>query len=174
VGPLERFAAGDVDAFEGLFREFRGQVFSWILRIVRDRGVAEDLTVETFWRIHRARARFDPSRSFGAWARRIATNVALDHLKSAPREVPFEEPLAQAAAAEPDPALCSDLARALLRAFGQLPAKLRAVASLALVEEQSYADVADALGISLAAVKSREFRAVRLLRKSLARMGFEP
>lgn len=172
--PLERFAAGDVAAFEGLFREYQGQVFSWIFRIVRDRGVAEDLTVETFFRIHRARARFDPTRSFPAWARRIATNAALDHLKSAPRELPLDESAIEPRSPAADPALHQDLARALRRAFSLLPPKLRAVASLALVEEESYADVADALGISVAAVKSREFRAVRLLRRKLARMGFEP
>ncbi len=66
---LEQFALGELEAFEALFRQFQGEVYRWILRIVRDSGVAEDLTVETFWRICRARARFDPSRSFGPWAR---------------------------------------------------------------------------------------------------------
>lgn len=169
---LERFAAGDVLAFEELFREFQGQVFACIMRIVRNRAAAEDLTVEAFWRIYRARTRFDATRSFGAWARRIATNVALDHLGSAPREVALEESLPDRTTV--DAAEQQDLARALRRAFAQLPPKLRAVASLALVEQDSYAEVAETLGISLAAVKSREFRAVRLLRKKLTRMGFEP
>jgi len=57
-----------------------GEVFGWIIWIVHDSGTAEDLTIETFWRIYRVRARFDPCRSFGAWARRIATNLALEHL----------------------------------------------------------------------------------------------
>ncbi len=48
---LERFAAGDLAAFEALFRAHQKEVFAWIVRIVRDRGIAEDLTVETFWRI---------------------------------------------------------------------------------------------------------------------------
>src|SRR5260370_35195173 len=78
---LERFASGDLVAFESLFREFQGPVFGWIMRIVRDRGAAEDLTVETFWRAWNARARFDPQREFGAWARRIASNLALNHFK---------------------------------------------------------------------------------------------
>ena len=78
---LERFAAGDMVAFEALFREYQGAVFGWIMRIVRDRGAAEELTVETFWRAWSARARFDPQREFGAWARRIASNLALNHLK---------------------------------------------------------------------------------------------
>src|SRR5438270_1831031 len=80
-GRLSRFAASDLEAFESLFREYQGQVFAWIVKIVRDRGAAEDLTIETFWRIYRARARFDPRRSFAAWARRIATNVAITHLR---------------------------------------------------------------------------------------------
>src|SRR5215469_11585950 len=79
-GELERFSRGDIHAFEALFREYQGEVYRWIIRVVHDSGVAEDLTIETFWRIYRARARFDPSRSFGAWARRIATNLALEHV----------------------------------------------------------------------------------------------
>ena len=68
---LRDFARGDLGAFETLFREYQGEVFRWIVRIVRDPGIAEDLTIETFWRIHKAHARFDPDRSFGAWARRF-------------------------------------------------------------------------------------------------------
>jgi len=73
---LERFVRGDDQAFESLFRLFEREVYRWILRIVRDPSAAEDALVDAFWRAHRARARFDPSRSFGAWMRRIATNSA--------------------------------------------------------------------------------------------------
>jgi RNA polymerase sigma-70 factor (ECF subfamily) len=168
---LERFAQGDVAAFEELFREFQGSVYGWIVRVVRNPAAAEDLTVEAFWRMYRARGRFDASRSFGAWARRIATNVALDHLRGAPHELPLEavpEPRAH------DNSGNRDLADAVQRAFSVLPPKLRAVASLALIEDEPYAEIADALGISVAAVKSREFRAARLLRKKLERMGWKP
>src|SRR5216684_2915946 len=98
---LKRFAQGDLEAFEALFRQFQGKVYGWIIRIVRDRGIAEDLTVETFWRIYRAHARFAPEGNFRAWARRIATNAALDHLKTARREVALPEDLASAAVADP-------------------------------------------------------------------------
>lgn len=56
---LERFVLGDEAAFEALFRQFE----------------------RAFWRAYRGRARFQPSRSFGAWMRRIATNAALDRLR---------------------------------------------------------------------------------------------
>jgi len=48
------------------------------------------------------------------------------------------------------------------------------VATLALIEETPYPLIAEALGISVEAVKTREFRAVRLLRKKLKRLGVEP
>ncbi|SRR5712692_829901 len=169
---LKRFASGELEAFETLFRQFQGEVFGWIVRIVRDPGVAEDLTVETFWRIYRARARFDPERNFGAWARRIAANVALDHLKRARREIALPENLSQGA--QPDPAVRRDTRERINRAFRQLPAKYQVAATLALIEEEPYEQIAEALGISVGAVKSRVFRAVRLLRRKLQRLGVEP
>src|SRR5438128_4202613 len=83
-----RFVQGDVAAFEALFKAHQWVVYGWIARLVRDRAAAEDLTIETFWRVYRSRARFDPARSFGAWTRRIAMNVALDHLKRTVRDRP--------------------------------------------------------------------------------------
>ena len=79
---LRRFVQGDRDAFEALFAAFHGEVHRWALRIVRDGSAADDVVVDAFWRAYRGRARFDASRSFGAWMRRIATNVAIDQLNA--------------------------------------------------------------------------------------------
>jgi DNA-directed RNA polymerase specialized sigma24 family protein len=68
---LRRFVQGDRDAFEAPFRQFQVEVYHWIQRIVRDASTPEDVFVEAFWRAYRSRARFDSSRSFGAWIRRI-------------------------------------------------------------------------------------------------------
>lgn len=169
---LERFAQGDVDAFEEVFRRLQGEVYGWIVRIVREPGAAEDLTVETFWRMYRARARFDPRKPIGAWARRIATNAALDYLRI--RRPESELPADVAQAPSPDPALQDELQRQIRTAFYRLPAKLRVAAVLALVEERPYQEIADALGTSVGAVKLRVFRAVRKLRKQLDKMGVHP
>jgi RNA polymerase sigma-70 factor (ECF subfamily) len=166
-----RFAEGNLDAFETLFRRHQTEVFGWITRIVRDQALAEDATIETFWRIYRARARFDARREFGAWARRIATNVAIDALKAKPREIAGIERDVPVA---PGPIADAAMNDAVRRAFGLLPAKLRAAASLALIEEQPHAQIAAALGISVAAVKSRVHRSVELLRKSLRRLQVTP
>ncbi len=169
---LRQFCHGDLDAFESLFRQHQGEVYGWIVRIVRDPAAAEDLTIETFWRIHCAHARFDPERSFGAWARRIATNAALDHLRTARYET--ELPGDLAAPPVPNPDISEEVRKKTARAFRRLPPKLQAAATLALIEEQPYQEIAEALGISIGAVKVRVFRALRLLRKELKRQGVEP
>jgi RNA polymerase sigma-70 factor (ECF subfamily) len=173
---LERFTQGDIQAFEALFREYQGEVYGWIIRIVHDSGAAEDLTIETFWRIYRARARFDPCRSFGAWARRIATNLALEHLSRRRLERSLDNgfPIPAPGTGTPDPAIAADVWAKVLAAFDELPAKLRVTARLAMIEEMPYAKIADALGISTNGVKSRVFRAIRLLRKSLEKRGVRP
>src|ERR1700720_3197189 len=93
---LERFAAGDLEAFEVLFRQHQKEVYAWTVRIVRDTGIAEDLTVETFWRIYKHRCQFRPDGNFRAWTRRIATNAALDHLRHARQETTLSENLPSA------------------------------------------------------------------------------
>ena len=169
---LERFTRGDLDAFEAIFRQFQADVYAWILRIVRNRATAEDLTLEAFWRIYKARARFDPARPFGAWARRVATNVALDHLKTEKVVIELREDMS--VSNDKDPALQMEIAAGIQRAMNELPEKLRVVAILGLIEERPYAEIAAALGISEAGVKTRVFRAVRKLRKRLTEMGIEP
>jgi len=169
-GLLERFVQGDHDAFEALFRQFNADVYRWIRRILQDSGAAEDVVVEAFWRAYRGRARFDPSRSFGAWIRRIATNVALDHLKAARPLINWHTTDHEI----PAPAGSDhELGEAVALAFRKLAPKLRVVARLALIEERPYAEIADALDVPVGTVKSRVFRAVRALRTELARMGIQ-
>jgi len=179
---LRQFARGDVEAFETLFRRHQAEVYRWIVVIVRDPGLAEDLTVDAFFRIQRAHARFDPSRSFQAWARRIATNAALDHFKSASHsfarhteswDVPAP-PKRLPQVTLPNPGITQEVRTKTAQAFQQLPPKLRVAATLALVEEQPYKEIAEALGISVGAVKLRVFRALRLLRQELIRQGITP
>ena len=169
---LQRFTHGEIDAFETLVRQFQGDIYAWIVRIVRDPGTAEDLAVETLWRVYRARRQFRPDGNFGAWARRIATNLAIDHLRRNRPEQSFAaEP---AAVPQPDPVVRRETHERIQQAFRRLPAKLQVAATLALIEEQPYGEIADALGTSVGAVKLRVFRAVRILRKQLNHLGVRP
>lgn len=172
-GVLNQFRQGDLDAFEALFRQHQRAVYGWILRIVRNPATAEELTIESFWRIYRAHARFEPAMGFEGWARRIATYAALDWLRGrrAESELSIEVCAELQAPVEADPAVNAEIRRKTALAFGRLPPKLRIAATLAVIEELPQKEVAEALGISVAAVKLRVFRALRLLRKDLEREG---
>jgi len=173
---LDKFRLGDVDAFEELFRLHQRVVYGWILRIVRNPTAAEDLTVETFWRIYKAHARFEAARGFEPWVRRIATRAALDWLRAQrPESELTEETMArQTTGLGADPGVTAEIRSKTERAFARLPPKLRVAAVLSVVEERPHKEVAEALGISVTAVKLRVFRALRLLRKDLERQGIKP
>src|SRR5579863_10041481 len=173
---LDKFRQGDVDAFETLFRTHQRSVFTWVLRIVREPGAAEDVTIEAFWRMHRAHARFDSDRGFEPWARRIATHAAVDWLRRRKPESSIPPKMWESfpAADAGDAAVAAEIRQKTASAFGRLPVKLRVAALLAVVEERPQKEVAEALGITVAAVKLRVFRALRMLRKDLNRMGITP
>jgi RNA polymerase sigma factor (sigma-70 family) len=163
-------------AFEDLFRLHQRAVYGWILRIVRNPAAAEDLTTETFWRIHRFLDRFDSTRSFEPWARRIATRVALDWLRSERPETSMPEDFFDTlpSPALDDPGVAAEVRCKVAQALGRLPPKLRVAATLAVIEDLPQKEVAAALGISVTAVKLRVFRALRLLRKDLREQGITP
>jgi|SRR5215469_2889897 len=169
---LERFATGDLDAFESLFRQYQRDVYGWILRIVRNPAAAEELTVETFWRLYRSRARLDPTGNCAGWLRRVATNAAIDHLRRARPVEPLESDPPDRT--RPDCVEQQELRAAIRGALDALPPKLRVVVRLALIEDEPYWSIAQALGISESAVKLRIFRARRILQKHLQQRGVTP
>ncbi len=173
---LNNFRSDDPEAFDqafaDLFHKHQRSIYLWLWRIVRNPAAAEDLTIETFWRVYRAHARFDSTREFEPWARAIATHAAIDWMR---RRRPEEElPAEVPAPPRSDPAISQEIRRKTAAAFARLPPKLRVAAILAVVEERPYQEVADALGISVGAVKLRVFRALRLLRKDLEQQGITP
>ena len=130
----------------------------------------EDLTIDVFWRIYRARGAYDPRRSFGAWARRIASNAAIDHLRRAHRAA---ADAARIPSSPPRSAARRDIQVRVERAFLALPATLRVVADLAFVDGWPVEEIADALGLSKTAVKFRLIRARKQLRRSLVKEGVD-
>jgi RNA polymerase sigma factor (sigma-70 family) len=173
----ESVASGLSDtAFESLFHLHQRAVYSWVLRIVRNPATAEDLTIETFWRIHQAMERFDPVRRFEPWARTIATRVAFDWLRAQGPESTMPEDFfaTMPSPARPDPGIAAEIRNKVAQAVGRLPPKLRIAATLAVIEDLPQKEVAEALGITVAAVKLRVFRALRLLRKDLRELGITP
>src|SRR5262252_5997881 len=76
-----RVSRGDTESFELLLRRHRAPVISYLVRMVQDRALAEDLGQEVFLRVYQARERYQPEARFTTWLYRIATNLALNAIR---------------------------------------------------------------------------------------------
>ena len=177
MGPDESFLIaraqrGDPRAFEEIVRLYQRRVYGVALRIVRAHDVADDVTQEAFLRAWRSLDRFELGRPFGPWVCRIAANLAVNHVRSPrAREEGLPDGHAETRTNAPGPLgalLDAEGALVLERAMGQLPQEQLAVLVLRVVEELSYAEIAETLGISPGTVMSRLFRARERLAQALS------
>ncbi len=169
---LARARKGDLPAFEEVVRRYQRRVYATALRIVRSHDVADDVAQEAFVRAWRALERYDLGRPFGPWVCRIAANLAVNHVRSPrAREEGLPEGHQEAPAGPAsDPlgrVLEQEAARVLDQAVAALPVEQRAVFVLRAVEEMSYQEIAEALGLQPGTVMSRLFRARERLARAL-------
>jgi len=163
---MERYALGDGLAFDELFRRYEGRVYAYFLRRTRSPDGARDLYQELFLRIHRFRARFDPSRGFESWFFTIASHVYIDYLR---RIRGFEEPIGDSLRltdrVRDGDAERQTIARAEAhRILAGLSPEQEAVLVAAKVGGFDYAEIAEELGKTVAAVKQAASRTLRRIR----------
>lgn len=163
-----RTKRGELDAYGDLVRRYQGAVFNVCYRMLGDSQDAEDLTQETFLRVHSHLDSYDCDRPFIPWVRRIAVNLCLNYINRNRRYVlPLDDEFELSVSKErgPERARENHERNATLRqAIGTLPAHYRAVIELRHFQELSYLEISKTLNIPLSDVKSHLFRA----RKSLA------
>jgi RNA polymerase sigma-70 factor, ECF subfamily len=150
-----------------LFEAYHGPIFAYIYRLVNQCELANDLTQETFLQVVRHGHRLPEVNNQRAWLYRIATNLAFNALKRGRRFqwLPWRA-VDGAGAAGPDPA--DDLYErdAVTAALNTLPAHYRAPLLLYSRYELSVQEIAQALQISPAAVKTRLHRAREMFRQA--------
>lgn len=168
---VSRSLAGDQRAFAILVGRYKRYLYAIIVRLVGDPDEALDLLQEAFVSAHAALRRYDPDRPLRGWLARIALNKARDwrrkeRVRAALRALlPIGEGQNVADdAALPDRQLAdrSELIR-VERKIAGMPARLREVLLLRMMDELSQAEVAELLAISEKAVETRLYRARRYL-----------
>lgn len=178
--------AGSQGAYRTLVERFQGRLFGLIVRMVRDRALAEDLTQETFIKAFGALDSFDPRYKLQSWLFKIAHNTAIDHLRrSSLATVPLEsgdpdafDPvdfIEDLDAVDPhQTAERSDLARDLERSLGILDPIYRELLVLRHIEGLSYGDIAEVTGLPMGTVKTRLHRGRKQLAELLEERGWTP
>lgn len=145
---------------ESLYQHYQRPILAYLMRLVSDRETAEDLCQETFVKALRGWAQHDPQASAAAWLYRIATNTAYDYLRRR-RRIHFTSLFEAEPTFSSDNSMESrlDEGEPVHIALAQIPPLYRVPLMLHTCEGRSTQEIADALGCSNSAVKTRLFRA---------------
>jgi RNA polymerase sigma-70 factor, ECF subfamily len=163
AGQLVRQATGgDLDAFEELVRRLQRRVYGFAYQHLRDSDEAHDLAQEIFVKLYRNLGRYDADRPFEPWFWKLAANTTINYRR---RRVPVPAEPSDEAADQTKP-LAHD--PALVQALAQLDAGYRLPVLLHYYADLSLDQVAQALSLTVPAIKSRLHRARAQLRNSLS------
>jgi RNA polymerase sigma-70 factor (ECF subfamily) len=167
------FKAGDVRAFDALFARYSRSIFGYIYRSVGAAALAEELTQEVFLKVFQQLRRTSENTSVRTWMYRIATTTCIDAHRAAIRRPVLVDDAAAIMAAPGgiDPAerhLEHERQREVRSALDALSAHYRQALVLRQLQGLAYAEVAEALGISVEAVTSLIHRARHAFRAAYA------
>jgi RNA polymerase sigma-70 factor (ECF subfamily) len=172
-GVLRKAQRGDERAFNLIVRAYETPVYNYVLRLVGDRSLAEDLTQEVFLRVYQGLPRFSLRCRFTTWLFQVTKNRVLDELRASERR-----PRAVVALDDIPPleVLDAPVERveamdAVWRSVNDLNVDLKMALLLRDVVGLSYTEIADALEITLATVKWRIYKAREEVQLALAREG---
>jgi RNA polymerase sigma-70 factor (ECF subfamily) len=174
-GVLRKAQRGDERAFSIIVRSYQVPVYNYVLRMVGDRALAEDLTQEVFLRVFQGLPRFSLRSKFTTWLFQVTKNRVLDELRASERrpravvdldEIPPLEVLDA-------PFERLEAIDAVWRAVEQLSVDLKMALLLRDVVGLSYSEISDSLEVTLATVKWRIWKAREDVQLSLAREGID-
>lgn len=172
---LSRSSAGDEQAFVILYRRRQSSIYRFALHMSGSETMAEEVTQDVFMTVIRDGSKFDSSRGpVPAYLFGIARNCVLKLLARNRAYIGLEDEDADATPASGD--LLADLTKAetvesVRQAVLELPAVYREAIAMCDLEEMTYAEAADALGIPVGTVRSRIARGRALLAQKLSRPG---
>lgn len=175
---VERFRTGDHDAVRDVYRQYGRLVYAVAHRVVRDHGLAEEATQQTFVQAWRSASAFEAGREFGPWLATIARRAAIDiHRREQRRPtdaldfVPTDD--AAVVTLPPDIGRIYDVWQ-VREAIDALAPDDRELVRLQHIQGMTHTEIAERLGIPVGTVKSRSFRVHRVLAERLAHLRDEP
>lgn len=168
---LARLRGGDHDAFEQIFRRWYEPVVRSASRVLRDVGVAEELSQDVFLELWRRRESLATDSSIAGYLMQAVRNRALNHLRHLAvqkKSVVFVEAMSEPSEAADSQVQARELEVALIQAIADLPPRTREVFVMSRERGLRYSEIADELGVSVKAVEASMSRALRMLRERLS------
>ncbi len=163
---IARARRKDVEAFNLLVSRWEKRVFNYLLRLVRGREDALDLSQDVFLKAYQNLGKLEDTERFGPWLFRIAHNEAYSFFRS--RHPEDELPAETAAAPSRFRMYPAELSVVVERALGRLTADQRETVILKVYEGFKFEEIAEALDCPVSTVKSRLYTALDALKEALA------
>ena len=172
-GVLRKAQRGDERAFTLIVRAYETPVYNYVMRLVGDRALAEDLTQEVFLRVFQGLPKFSLRSKFTTWLFQVTKNRVLDELRANERRPRLSVALEDVPPLEvvDTPLESIEAMDAVWRSVGNLTADLKMALLLRDVVGLAYTEIADSLEITLATVKWRIYKAREEVQAALAREG---
>jgi RNA polymerase sigma-70 factor (ECF subfamily) len=173
---IDRYLAGDVDAFEELMRAHEDRVFGVCMRMLQNREAALDATQDVFLTVFRKADRYKAQAAFSTWLYRVAVNTCYDHLRRQKRKrtEPLPDHVEPADTTSASALSAVELRPDIERALDTLSPEFRAAVVLVDLEGMSLDRAADTLEVPDGTIKSRLFRARRQLAEELGNLKPPP
>jgi RNA polymerase sigma-70 factor (ECF subfamily) len=168
---MERVLGGDHHAFTILVERHRHSLVNYVTHMTRSRDRAEEIAQDAFVRVYRNARTYDGKNRFAAWLYRIAMNLVITEVRRERRWSVISaalRPFLPASTLADDRVERNEICAKVQAALKRLPLIYRAPLVLFEMEEWSYEQIADALGVRPGTVKSRIARARELMRRELA------
>jgi len=168
---MQRYRAGDVAAFEAVYRRNKDSLYRYLLRLSLDRDVAEEVFQDAWGKVVNARDAYRPTARFRTYLFRVAHNCFIDHQRRnrRHRQLSDSDPDLELSP-EPDPETLAErelLRRRLEHALRELPTEQRDAWLLREEGDLTTEQIAEITGVNRETAKSRVRYAARKLRVSL-------
>ncbi|MCA9194173.1 MAG: sigma-70 family RNA polymerase sigma factor [Planctomycetales bacterium] len=167
-----RAASGDRDAQRQIYETYGDRVYRTAERIVGESNAA-DVMQNAFIHLFGKLPSFRNESTFATWLHRLVVNEALQHLRQRGRRTMKTQPLTQLDVAAETTSLASEVVEMVTKAMERIEPDLRWIFELKEVDELSYAQIAEIVGIPEGTVGSRLNRARRELREQLLKLGWD-
>jgi len=173
---------GDQKAYAELMGRYRDTIFFMLLKMVRDKDDADDLTIEAFGKAFKNLEQYTPDYAFSTWLFKIATNNCIDFIRRRKQAVSLDRPYQNADGDEmvmepksdtlnPEEKIIKKQKIKLMQSVVEkLQPRYRSLVELRYFQEKSYEEIAKELDLPIGTVKAQLFRARELLFHTLRNM----
>lgn len=171
---VRRIADGDRGAFELIYQNYHKRVFVFVVRMVKDTAMAEDVAADVLFEVWKGAARFRARSKVSTWIFGIARNTALNALRRRAPETADLGEVVQMADSDPTPEQSAgegEVREKVRKALSFLSGDHREIVELVLGQGLSYQEIAEIADCPVNTVKTRMFYARRALREILTRTG---